>query len=60
MHGHIVQPHGLLDVLEMGLGGRQRKLVSVHVGDVLQDVVLPSPGDHLWERGGAWDTAGAT
>ena len=56
MDGDVVELGALLDVLEVGLGGRQGELVLVHVGDVPQDVVPPPLGDHLTgsqtQRGG--------
>ena len=47
MDGDVVELGALLDVLEVGLRGRQGELVLVHVGDVAQDVVPPPLGDHL-------------
>jgi len=52
VHSHVVQPHGLLDVLEVGFRGRQGKLILVHVGDVLQDVVPAPLRHHLVEGDG--------
>lgn len=43
----VVQLGAFFDVLEMSLGGREGKLVFVHVGDVPQDVIAAALGDHL-------------